>query len=391
MWNNKTAPLVSLTAMALAMGATSAAALETQVGETTVGLYGYARLNMAYNFDRDAGSANEGYFAEVAGSEDEGDVGDQFQMSATQSRIGFRTSTPVEGSTLDTVIEGDFWSYNDDNSRFRLRHAYGSWNGILAGQTWSNYNTFVAATPTLDFFSTAGSYGGYGSRLAQLRYTIGGFSIAAEDPKAQLAENIDGSLPEDASLPDNDDAVSSMPALSLRYEDSPGDFSYSIAGIARQLKYDTGSEKDTEMGYGAFAAGAYQAGPVTLRAIVNTSEGANSYLYLAGDYFNGADAYVDTNGKLQTLSGDGGAVGLSYQISPQYSLNASHGYTDVDLGDTTVGGNAGRKNKNTFLNLMWTPNERLMYGLEYGYFDTELADGREEDASRVMVAAQYSF
>jgi hypothetical protein len=40
---------------------------------------------------------------------------------------------------------------------------------------------------------------------------------------------------------------------------------------------------------------------------------------------------------------------------------------------------------------MWTPNERLMYGIEYGYFETELADGREEDASRVMVAAQYSF
>ena len=389
MWNNKKkASLGGLTAMALAMGTTSALALESQVGETTVGLYGYARLNMAYSFDQDAGSANEGYFGDIERSEDK--VGDQFQASATQSRIGFRTSTPVEGSTLYTVIEGDFWSYNDDNSRFRLRHAYGSWNGILAGQTWSNYNTFVAATPTLDFLGTAGS-NGYGSRLAQLRYTMGGFSIAAEDPKAQLAENIDGSVPDEDLLPDNDDAVSSMPALSLRYEDSMGDFSYSIAGIARQLKYDTGSEKDTEMGYGAFAAGAYHAGPVTLRAIVNASEGANSYLYLSGDYFNGADAYVDTNGKLQTLSGDGGALGLSYQISPQYSLNASHGYTDVELGDPTVGGNAGRKNKNTFLNLMWTPNERLMYGIEYGYFETELADGREEDASRVMVAAQYSF
>ena len=389
MWNNKKkASLGGLTAMALAMGTTSALALEIQVGDTTVGLYGYARLNMAYSFDQDAGSANEGYFGDIERSEDK--VGDQFQASATQSRIGFRTSTPVEGSTLYTVIEGDFWSYNDDNSRFRLRHAYGSWNGILAGQTWSNYNTFVAATPTLDFLGTAGS-NGYGSRLAQLRYTMGGFSIAAEDPKAQLAENIDGSVPEDDLLPDNDDAMSSMPALSLRYEDSMGDFSYSIAGIARQLKYDTGSEKDTEMGYGAFAAGAYHAGPVTLRAIVNASEGANSYLYLSGDYFNGADAYVDTNGKLQTLSGDGGALGLSYQISPHYSLNASHGYTDVKLGDPTVGGNAGRKNKNTFLNLMWTPNERLMYGIEYGYFETELADGREEDASRVMVAAQYSF
>ena len=67
MWNNKKkASLGGLTAMALAMGTTSALALEIQVGETTVGL------------------------------------------SATQSRIGFRTSTPVEGSTLYTVIEGDF-------------------------------------------------------------------------------------------------------------------------------------------------------------------------------------------------------------------------------------------------------------------------------------------
>jgi hypothetical protein len=389
MLNKKTA-LINMTAIALGIGSTYASALENQVGETTVGIYGYARLNMTYNFDRDAGSANEGYFAEVAGSENDEDIGNQFQASATQSRIGFRTSTPMEGSTLDTVIEGDFWSYNDDNTRLRLRHAYGSWNGILAGQTWSNYGSFVAATPTLDFLGTAGS-NGYGSRLAQLRYTAGALSIAAEDPKAQLAENIDGSVPDGASLPDNDDAVSSMPALSLRYEDSTGDFSYSVAGIARQLKYDTGSDNDTEMGYGTFAGGSYDIGPLTLRGIVHTSEGANSYLYLSGDYFNGADAYVDTNGKLQTLSGDGGAAGFSYQVSPQYSLNASYGYTDVDLGDKSVQGNAGRKNQNAFVNVMWTPNERLMYGIEYGYFKTELSDGRKEDASRVMVAAQYSF
>ena len=98
MWNNKKIPLVSMTVMALAIGSTYVSALETEVGETTVGLYGYVRLNMAYNFDRDAGSANEGYFAEAAGSEDERDVGDQFQVTATQSRIGFQTSTPVEGA-----------------------------------------------------------------------------------------------------------------------------------------------------------------------------------------------------------------------------------------------------------------------------------------------------
>lgn len=59
------------------------------------------------------------------------------------------------------------------------------------------------------------------------------------------------------------------------------------------------------MGYGGFVAGAYDIGPLTIRGLVNLSEGANSYLYLSGGLFNGADAYIDSNGNLQTLSGKG--------------------------------------------------------------------------------------
>jgi len=388
MWNKSKIPLINMTAIALAIGSTSVSALDIPVGETTLGLYGYARLNMAYNFDGvgDSASANQGIFGDISDTK----VGDEFQASGTQSRFGFSTSTPFGSSTIYTVIEGDFWSYGDNNPRVRFRQGYGAWNGILAGQTWSNFGTFVASSPTLDFLGTAGS-NGFGSRLAQLRYTSGNISVAVEDPQAQLAENIDGSLPDGATLPDNDDAISSLPAISLRYEDSIDAFSYSIAGIARQLKYNTGSEKDTEMGYAAFLAGAYNAGPLTVRGIVNMSEGANSYLYLSGDVFNGADAYVNQNGALETLSGRGASAGISYQLTPLYSVNASYGFTDVESDGVQVGGDAIRKNQNAFINLMWTPHERLMYGIEYGYFKTQIDDGLEADASRVMVAAQYSF
>lgn len=71
-------------------------------------------------------------------------------------------------------------------------------------------------------------------------------------------------------------------------------------------------------------------------------------------------------------------------------MNATSGFTDVDPGDEAVGGNADRVNRNAFLNLMWTPTDRLMYGVEYGYYETELR-GERGDASRIMVAAQYSF
>lgn len=36
-----------------------------------------------------------------------------------------------DGSELKTVIEGDFFG----TGNLRLRHAYGEWKGILAGQT----------------------------------------------------------------------------------------------------------------------------------------------------------------------------------------------------------------------------------------------------------------
>jgi hypothetical protein len=340
-------------------------------------------LNAAYNFDQEAGSANEGYFEDVA--ENPENIDGVFQASASQSRIGFLTNTKTAYGNLETRFEGDFWSYNNSDTRLRLRHAYGELNNVLAGQTWSNYNSFVGFTPTLDFYGPAGSMG-YGTRVPQLRYTVGNLSIAGEDPRSQLASNLDEARPSD------DDRISSLPALSVRYEENSEPFSYSIAGIARQLKYDTGPSDDTAMGYAGFLAGAYKVGLLTLRGIVHATEGANSYLYDSGSSFNGADAFVTDSGELETLSGVGGSVGASYQITPKYAVNVSYGITDVDgEDDEGVVGNANRKNQNAFLNVMWTPIDEVMYGVEYGYFKTDVVNKDEVDASRLMVSAQYNF
>lgn len=379
----KFAIILSTTSAAIILHSASVSAFSVEVGETTLDIYGYARLSVAHNFDKDAGSANEGYFEDVGSSPE--DIDGVFQTSASQSRIGFLTQTPTSRGIFETRFEGDFWSYNDENPRLRLRHAYGSWNGILAGQTWSNYNSFVGFTPTLDFYGPAASQG-YGSRVPQLRYTIGNLSIAGEAPQSQLASNLD------EARPDGDDGIASLPALTIRYEAIDGPFSYSIAGVARQLKYDTGPADDTAMGYAGFLAGAYELGLVKLRGIVHATEGANSYLYDSGSSFNGADAYVTQEGELETLSGTGASIGLSYQMTPKHVFNISYGITDVDGGDEPgVIGNADRTNQNAFINVMWTPVEHIMYGIEYGYFKTDVVNQDETDASRLMLAAQYNF
>ncbi|WP_163577036.1 DcaP family trimeric outer membrane transporter [Halomonas faecis] len=387
--NNKRIYVVSASALVAVLGSVSAPALEFEVRDTSVDIYGYARLNMAYNFDGDAGSANEGYFAEAATTPDSPD-GD-FQISASQSRFGFATVTPTRAGDISTKFEGDFWSENDTNPRFRLRQAYGEWNGILGGQTWSNYNTFVGFTPTLDFYGTAAS-AGYGSRVPQLRYTTGHFSVALEKPLQNIVEGEE--IPADVSA---GDAVTSLPTLSVRYEESSGVFSYALAGVLRQLKYDTNSQDDTALGGAVLAAASYTQGPLTVRGIAHASEGGNYYLYWSGGYWNGADAFIDQGGSLNKLSGEGASIGFSYKLSPEYTLNTSYGYTRVASDGVQVAAaeafesDFGRKNQNAFVNLMWTPHERLMYGLEFAYYKTQVQDQIDEDAKRLMLSAQYAF
>ena len=67
----------------------------------------------------------------------------------------------------------------------RLRFAYGTLGGFLAGQAISNFSDADADTESMEFGGTLGSTGGY--RIPQVRYTVPGlygsaFSVSAENP-----------------------------------------------------------------------------------------------------------------------------------------------------------------------------------------------------------------
>ncbi|MCS4503525.1 DcaP family trimeric outer membrane transporter [Arhodomonas aquaeolei] len=364
----KGAAIGTVSALALA-AAGQAAAVDFQAGDTTVSIYGYAIGKMSYDVDEQLGDATAGSFGNLTDADDAPDG--YTDLDASQSRIGFQTTTDMGGSDLVTRIEGDF------RSNFRLRHAYGSWNGILAGQTWSNYNTFVGATSTLDFNSLAG-LGGYQARVAQFRYTVGDFSVAVEDPQSSIA-----------GTPGVKD---SLPALTARYEGSSGAIGYSFGGIVRQV--ETADEEDDITGYGAFAAGSYDMGAITLNGVLNYTDGATSYLYQSGfGSFNAADAYYE-DGDLESVSAWGGSIGAGIDAGPG-TVNIGYGRTELDSDDVdginAAGGNQTETNQNVFLNYMWQPVERVTYGVEYSYWKAEDTDGNDADASRVSVAAQYVF
>jgi hypothetical protein len=123
-----------------------------------------------------------------------------FTMSPQQSRINVETRTPTAWGESRTFLEFDWAGGNGfsalsvqqaggDSLLPRLRFAYGTLGGFLAGQAISNFSDADADTESMEFGGSAGSTGGY--RVPQVRYTLAGpygsaFSVSAEQPTTGL-------------------------------------------------------------------------------------------------------------------------------------------------------------------------------------------------------------
>lgn len=370
------------TASALALAVASAShAADFELGDTTASVYGYAKLDIIYDVDAKLGNSI-GHGNIALDGEDSQDG--HFDMHAYQSRIGFSTSTPVSGSTLETKIEGDF--YGSGGGSFRLRHAYGSWNGILAGQTWTNFYGFVAGTPTIDFTGPPGV--GNQARQPQLRYSAGNFSVAIEDP-----DTLGGS--EDtvnATQVSEDVAKSSLPDVTARYTDTSGPFKYSASTVLRRLEYDAEGDPtatvddDAAFGWGvALEAAMDVSEALTLRAGITHGDGVGGYQNVSPQT---SPAYLASNGDLETLESTGGTLGASLKAGPG-TINASYNVATVDLDDEEVSGTD--THETAYLNYIWSPADRISYGVETSWASREVQGGDEGDAIRIQGMAMYSF
>ncbi|HMC76355.1 MAG TPA: DcaP family trimeric outer membrane transporter, partial [Vicinamibacterales bacterium] len=66
----------------------------------------------------------------------DGSEGTNSNIHAKETRLFLDIRGPVEGKELKMFVETDFYG---SGSTLRLRHAYGSYGGLLAGQTWSTF------------------------------------------------------------------------------------------------------------------------------------------------------------------------------------------------------------------------------------------------------------
>jgi len=131
----------------------------------------------------------------------------QITLHARQSRLFVRTATLTTWGDVNTPLEFDLFGTSGNESvsnshNLRLRHAYGTLGGLLAGQTWSNFMMVSALPETLDFGGPAGQTF---VRQAQVRWTQpfsgGQWSVALENPETVVTR------PDGSSLRADDDRV----------------------------------------------------------------------------------------------------------------------------------------------------------------------------------------
>lgn len=384
--NKKTSKALSTLSVGAAtlLMASAANAVNFKVDETSVDIYGYAKLDAIYDVDAKLGNTILRNRIRLDGEEG---VDGHTTLHAIQSRLGFTTNTAIGGDTLKTNIEGDFYGgggFGDAGGEFRLRHAYGVWNGILAGQTWSNFGNVVSYLPTVDFNGQVGQGGG---RQAQLRYTTGNFSFSFEDPKVGGTVSAEGA--NQYRLPD----------VTARYQNTEGSIQYAAAALARFLEYDAEGATvsnsswtdDSALGWGVMLeARTKLTDAITVRGSVTHGDGIGGYLYISP----AAPGYVDSAGNLETIEGTGGGVSVSVDAGPgAFNLGYGLAMADLDEGfqNGDIVGTADERYTSTFVNYIWSPVDRITYGLEAGYHTREQVNGDEGDAVRLQAMVKVGF
>ncbi len=394
---------------------------------TSVAIGGYAKLDIIYDFQNDAGDSFAFSGILPNNSQVRDNLDENFRLHAKQSRLWVKTWTPTDWGEFATHIEGDFEGAGgneqfSNSTTFRLRHAYGRLGNVLAGQTWTNFSTPFEWPGTIDFYGTVGTSF---VRQAQLRYTAPfgngmSLSVAIENPETDgIVCNFNWAPPPFNPCPPgstwqtttqeargNQNATDPAPDLTARFQWGANWGTVAVAGVGRYFRVvetatpagTTGtisSVDDTAFGWGVNAA-----------AVINMPWGKDS-LGVQGLYGDGIGRYavwgppafyandqaigfpaVD----IDTVEAWGGNVWYEHWWTGNLYSVVSGGYAKINYpsGLVPVGGLTDHI-ISSHVNLQWKPTARSSIGIEGMYGHRELVNGVEGDAVRIQMGFLWGF
>ncbi len=373
---------------------TEAKPLRPVLSSLDIQLYGYLKLDAAYDTSR----TDDGNFAKWVERENTNSDDDQFNMTANQSRFGVMITGP-DGGAMRTSgrAEVDFYGGGSQNkAHLMMRHAYMKLDwpeerfNIIAGQTSDVISPLVPATVN---YSVAWWSGNIGYRRPQIRLTKalgldGDVDLTLEGAVARTIGRDNTSLA--GTLDSGEDA--GQPSLQGRASVTAPVFcsrpaTIGLSGHLGKEEYDVaanGSDKEFR----------------SWSLNVDLLQPVNRWLTIKSELFTGEnlDAYLGGIGQGVTLTGanmydeigsSGGwiAAGLGPWSRRRYNVGIA--VDDVDRGDVNEG--ARTLNRSVFANMFCSIDKNAEFALELSHWKTDYAGNGDADSFRIQTAFIYKF
>ena len=384
--------------------ATAAPALAEDAGRDFE-IYGFAQADFIQDFDgRLDPDWDDAFRPSKIGIDEQFGSDGQSSISVKQSRFGVKGSMPTgEGGTpLTFKFEFDLFGTGADagQTTFRLRHAYGEWGPLLAGQTNTLFMDGDVFPNTIDYWGPAGMVF---YRNVQIRYTPfksenSHFSIAVERPGNDIDSGnlrlIEGF--EDLQV-QNDET---LPDLTAQYRYG-GDWGHvQVAGILRKVGFEV-----RETSADRWQSGSETGWGINVGSSINTigsdkillqfvyGEGIASYMNDGGmDLAPTArfDETAVTDVEAEAIPLTGVVAYYDHYWTPKWSSSIGYSYTEVDNTNFQAA-DTFNKGEYASVNLLHFPGENLMLGGEFLYGRRTNNDGADGDDMRFQFTVKYNF
>ncbi len=311
----------------------------------------------------------------------------QTNFSVSPSRLYFESRTPTKQNHLTTFLSFDL--YGDAlgvQPEPRLRQAYAEISNILyggdllIGQAWSTAADLEAFPNVLDFQGPNSFFGA--TRQPMVRWSKGiadhlKLSVAAETPNNHIIQGAD-------SLTAWPDGVAS-----IFWHRSAAELMGTV--VARDLRASLNDgPTDNAFGWG---------GSVTGKVGIPTAENKDFFTFSlsygegVGSYFNDQppDAVFDSSGtNLMVIPVLGWFISYEHWWNNQFSSTFVYSILDVDNLNSQPSDSLDKTNY-TSANVVWTPIEHWLFGIEALWGKREDKDGREGTDFRTQFTSRVSF
>jgi len=366
--------------------------------ERSFEIYGFAMLDWIQDTKRVDPTWMDAFRpSRIAAPEGEFGTNGQSDLSVKQTRFGVKGTLPTgdHSAPLSFKFEFDMFGTGADAGKttLRLRHAYGEWGQLLAGQTHSLFMDIDVFPNLIDYWGPPGMVF---LRDPQIRWTAyrtttDSIAVALEKPgndidpgNIRLVEGWDGAIINpDQKVPDL--------TGQYRHDDTWGH--YQVSAILRRVGYEYSLageplQKGSQTGWGVNLAAVIKTigKDVVLLQVVH-GDGIASYMNDGG-----MDAAPTAAAPLGTVSVSGEAVPLTgvvayYDHYWNNLFSSSIGYSFTQVSNTNFQNTtAFHKGEYASVNLLAYPAVvELMYGKLHNN------DGTTGDDVRFQFSAKYNF